>query len=183
MVTLIRRLTLGCISLVVLAVGGCGGTGAPSPAPQIATPTPILAAARLATPTPEPTATASPAAPPLPAPTPSPTPWVHPFGRVEDIPSPDGRWTAVLNTEVGSLDLRGPGAERFSIFRPGSTAHNVTWSPDSQHLLVVRTHWLPSQPDVGVLAIAPIQIWQIFVEAINPMNPHCCLNQHRFTHA
>jgi hypothetical protein len=51
MVTLIRCLILGCISLVVLAVGGCGGTATPSPGVQPATPTSLPTPTATTTPT------------------------------------------------------------------------------------------------------------------------------------
>ncbi len=84
--------------------------------------------------------------------------------QVERIPSPDGRWTALVNATAGSLDLQGLGGETFAVFPGGSTVDIVNWSPDSHYLLVVRTNWQrsPSGPEVEVYG--PIEIWQIRLE-------------------
>ena len=70
MVTLIRRLILGCISLILLVTAGCVGAAAPATAPLA----PTLTLLRVATATSLTTPTAT--APPTTTPTPSPTPGI-----------------------------------------------------------------------------------------------------------
>jgi hypothetical protein len=86
------------------------------------------------------------------------------FDQVKRIPSPDGRWTALVNATTGSLDLQGPAGETFAIFPATSTVDIVNWSPDSRHLLVVRSNWerSPSGPEIEVYG--PVEIWQIRLE-------------------
>lgn len=83
--------------------------------------------------------------------------------EISNTPSPDGRWTAVVNNTTGSLDLRQqPDSQTVNIFPPGSTVNNITWSPDSGTLLVVRTNWVFNQPEgTGVSSNRPIAIWQV----------------------
>ncbi|MFQ6059403.1 MAG: hypothetical protein ACE5MB_11065, partial [Anaerolineae bacterium] len=108
--------------------------------------------------TPIPTVTVPPATVP-PPPTATPTPQ-----RVQHIPSPDGRWTALLNETAGSLAVQGPDGKTISVFPPGSTVDTVAWSPDSLHLLVVRANWQRSQSGEVIRASRPIEIWQVHLK-------------------
>jgi len=94
----------------------------------------------------------------------TPTPRTGQPARVWRISSPDGRWTALLNGTAGSLDLQGPGDETFPVLPGGSTVGTVNWSPDSTHLLVVRTNWLPPQSGASIQASGPAEIWRVRVE-------------------
>jgi hypothetical protein len=76
----------------------------------------------------------------------------------------------VLNTKVGSLDLKGPGGEAFAVFPAGSTASDALWSPDSRRLFVVRTNLLPSQSGM-IEGSVPIQLWQIRIQENRPSVP------------
>ena len=79
-------------------------------------------------------------------------------------PSPDGRWTAVVDRSSGSLDVMPQGGPAVSIFPAGSTIYSVAWSPDSRHLLAVRTNWVFREPrGTGVDAARPIEIWRVDV--------------------
>lgn len=120
-------------------------------------PTATSTATSTLTPTKKPTATAT-ATPTLePAATPTPQ-------RGQAIPSPNGRWIALLNRTAGSLDVQTPDGEIIPIFPPGSTVDTVEWAPDSGHLLVVRTHWrrVPSSYELQV--DGPLEIWQVRLE-------------------
>ncbi|MEW6232723.1 MAG: hypothetical protein AB1566_10500 [Chloroflexota bacterium] len=78
----------------------------------------------------------------------------------------------MLNTKVGSLDLKGPGGKTFSVFPPSSTAQEAIWSPDSRRLFVVRTNFLPPQSGIGIEgSSAPIQIWRIWIQEDRPSVP------------
>ncbi|GIK40184.1 MAG: hypothetical protein BroJett011_40170 [Chloroflexota bacterium] len=103
------------------------------------------------------------------------TPTPAPTATSDEInfnPSPDGRWTAVVNTTAGSLDLQGPDGQTVNIFPPGSTVNAITWSPDSKHLLVVKNNWIPQQPlGTGVEVKSPIEIWQIEFKEGEPSEP------------
>jgi hypothetical protein len=82
--------------------------------------------------------------------------------QVEHVPSPDGQWTAIVNQTQGSLDLqREADHETFSIFPAGSTVDSVSWSPDSDTLLVVRTHWQRAASGTDIQIDGPLEIWQI----------------------
>lgn len=82
--------------------------------------------------------------------------------EVSFVPSPDNRWTAIVNTTAGSLDLQQPNGQTINIFPPGSTVNTVTWSPDSRHLLAVRTNWVFNEPQgSGVESSGPIEIWHV----------------------
>jgi len=140
----------------------------PSPIALTTSPTPTEepTATATATPTLEPTATA------LQTPVPEPTETVTPTPRQgQTIPSPDGRWIALLNGNAGSLDLQTPDGEIIPVFPPGSTVDTVAWSPDSRYLLVVRTNWLPAKSGVGVQATGPAEIWRIRTEDEEPGPP------------
>lgn len=149
-----------CAVLLALTLLAACSPATPTPSsPPTATEPPLSPTA-----TPSPTVTEVPAtATPLPSPTPTPTSTTQPE-QVRRIPSPDGRWTAVLNDTVGSLDLQGSAGETFAVFPPGSTVVEANWSPDSRYLLVVRSNWQrsPSGPEIEVYG--PIEIWQIRLE-------------------
>jgi hypothetical protein len=78
------------------------------------------------------------------------------FDQVERIPSPDGQWTALLNSATGSLAIETAAGEVVETFPAGSQVRRPTWSPDSRHLLVVRTYFQD-------MAGEPAEIWQISV--------------------
>ncbi len=56
--------------------------------------------------------------------------------ETEQIPSPDGRWIAILDRLAGSLMIGNATGETVSIFPPGSTASDAKWSPDGMSLAV-----------------------------------------------
>jgi WD40 repeat protein len=89
------------------------------------------------------------------------------------VPAPDGRWTAVVGETAGSLDLQSAKGEVITVFPDGSTVGTVNWSPDSRHLLVVRTHthWRRSPPSPAIQVDGPIEIWQIRLEDDQPGPP------------
>ncbi len=100
----------------------------------------------------------------------SPTPYPNPYGQLQEIASPDGKWTAVLDTRVGSLELKNRAGKVFPIFPPGSIASDVNWSPDSRRLFVARNnYWLDPQlqPQSG----ASLQIWQVQIPVDTPTTP------------
>jgi sugar lactone lactonase YvrE len=103
------------------------------------------------------------------------TPTPAPTAASDEInfnPSPDGRWTAIVNTTAGSLDLQQPDGQTVNIFPPGSTVNAVTWSPDSQFLLVVKNNWTPKQPlGTGVEVKSPIEIWGVAFNNNEPGEP------------
>jgi hypothetical protein len=137
--TLPDRLEPGAYHLTVFI---CGTTLETPPAPESTPPLPLLLVSVPYTVT---------------------APTTH-FDQVERIPSPDGRWTALVNAMAGSLDLQGPGGETFAVFPGGSTVDIVNWSPDSRSLLVVRTNWQRSSSGPEVEVYGPIEIWQIRLE-------------------
>jgi dipeptidyl aminopeptidase/acylaminoacyl peptidase len=95
-------------------------------------------------------------------PTPMPVSTVVAGDDISFSPSPDGRWTAVVNADAGNLDLRGPDGVTATIFLAGSTVGAVTWSPDSHTLLVVQNNWIFKEPrGSGVTISEPIAIWQV----------------------
>lgn len=125
--------------------------------------------------TPEASATSSPAATRTVAPTSTvpPAPATNPYGEVSETASPDKRWTAVLDTTVGSVELVRADGQQFPIFPTGSTAQAVSWSPDSRKLLVVRTNYgmPPSDSGGGVSAGGPVQVWKVPTDAEKPGTP------------
>lgn len=139
-----RRLSLSPIILLI-ALTACVPAVTTAP-----TATPMLAE----TPPPAPTPTSTPPA------TQTPTPTVQP-DQIRRTPSPDGRWTALVNETKGSLDLEGPDGEVLPIFLPGSTVATAEWSPDSRHLLVVRRNWEVSETGSEIQVHGPIELWQV----------------------
>lgn len=103
----------------------------------------------------------------LPAPRPT-----TPAGDFSYHPSPDSRWTAIINQTAGSLDLRRQVDGKISnILPPGSTVSGISWSPDSQRLLIVRNNWAFAEArDEGFTAVGPIEIWQVDIQgpAVQP---------------
>jgi hypothetical protein len=91
--------------------------------------------------------------------------------RVRRIPSPDGRWIAIVNETTDSLNLQSAEGETLTVFPEGSTVGTADWSPDSRYLLVVRTNWMPPQPGVDVQASGPAEIWQVRVEGDQVREP------------
>ncbi|MDY7040241.1 MAG: hypothetical protein SVX38_05195 [Chloroflexota bacterium] len=132
------------------------------------TPAPVM-------PTPPPGNTPAPAATPPPARTVTPMPMaaLSETDQLRRIPAPDGRWIAVVNETAGSLDLQSAKGETLAVFPDGSTvaSSNVNWSPDSRHLLVVRTHWRCSPSSPAIQVDGPIEIWQIRLEDDQPGPP------------
>ncbi|MBE7469208.1 MAG: PD40 domain-containing protein [Anaerolineales bacterium] len=106
---------------------------------------------------------------------PVPTPEVTPTASTDQInetPSPDGRWTASLNQTAGSLTLRHQSDNQsFSVFPSGDTAFAASWSPDSRHLLVVRTNYFATVPGQAIQANLPIEIWQVQFKDDQPTPP------------
>ncbi|MFQ5856600.1 MAG: hypothetical protein ACE5LU_13260, partial [Anaerolineae bacterium] len=149
-------LRFSLLILLIFPTACVPATTAPPTAtlPPTETPLPATTLTSMSTPTftPPPTATLTPTAS------------TGQSDQLRRIPSPDGRWTAVLNETAGSLDLENPTGETVTIFPPRSTVDTAEWSPDSRHLLVVRTNWLPPQPDVGVQATGPAEIWRVRIE-------------------
>lgn len=137
---------LGGLLVVVWLLAGCTpATVMPTPSPGN---TPAPTATLPPTRTPTPVATAAPSEP----------------DQLRRVPASDGRWTAVVNETAGSLDLESAEGETRTVFPAGSTVGTVNWSPDSRHLLVVRTNWLPPQPRAGVQASGPVEIWRVRVK-------------------
>ena len=110
---------------------------------------------------------------PPPARTPTPMPTAAPSepDQLRRVPAPDGRWTAVVNKTAGSLDLQSTAGETLTVFPEGSTVDTVNWSPDSRHLLVVRTHRRCSPSSLAIQVDGPIEIWQIRLEDNQPGPP------------
>lgn len=85
--------------------------------------------------------------------------------EITSTASPDSRWIALVNVAAGSLDLQQPDGQTVTIFPSGSSVANITWSPDSHILLVVRTNWVFNQPEnTGVSSSEPIAIWQVEIK-------------------
>ncbi len=84
------------------------------------------------------------------------------FDRVQRLPSPDGRWTAIVNQTRGSLELRlEPEGETALVFPEGSTVESATWSPNGCRLLVVRTNYCSADCQSALQTTGPIEIWGI----------------------
>ncbi len=81
------------------------------------------------------------------------------------FPSPDGRWSAILDTQTGSLDLQNThsvqgAGQSLSVGRSAVTS--VIWSPDSRHLafasLSQPAALEPAEPANGA------EIWQVVIQ-------------------
>jgi dipeptidyl aminopeptidase/acylaminoacyl peptidase len=107
--------------------------------------------------------------------TPTPSPTIEPPAAGDELsfnPSPNGRWTAVVNQTAGSLVLQDLDGQTAVIFPPDDTVGAVSWSPDSRRLLVVRTNWIFSRPDgTGVGSASPIEIWAVELKDDQPQTP------------
>jgi hypothetical protein len=101
---------------------------------------------------------------PLPSSTPTqtsaPTPGLP--GEPVLLPAPDGRWTAILNLQAGSLELEDSQGVKHAIFPAGSTVNDARWSTNGKHLAVALTNlpgdWQFSQeaktpPEIQVVEI------------------------------
>lgn len=175
----LRYLWLALFASLLVALNGCASAAPFKVVEPTATPVAIVrGAARAVTlsltlalaPNPvEPSATPSPTSFPIATLTHTPTP--SPAPRVTQFHSPDGRWTAQMYEEQGSLVLRDSDGEEQTIFPPGSTVGEVQWSPDSRRLLVVRTYWLNEVTGDGILATGPTELWQILVEGNQVSEP------------
>ena len=77
----------------------------------------------------------------------------------QQIVSPDGLWVAVLDTEIGNLNLVWPDGTTSTLFPAGVSAWSAQWSPDSKLLLVVLSGWKTSQTDIH--ADEPPEIWAV----------------------
>jgi hypothetical protein len=167
------------LSRILLLVVGALVTGCRSVPATIIPTAPASAVAPTESLTPEASAIPSPAATATPTNIPSPTPTVpsqpagNPYGQVSKIESPDKRWTAVLDTRVGSLELVRADGQSFLVFPAGSTAGKASWSPDSRQLLIVRTNYVlpPSDSNSGVLPGGPVQVWSMRVGTDKPGTP------------
>lgn len=128
-------------------------------APQPASPAEVIPAT---SPTPSheigPTAAMSPAPgdrfklPPI-APTPS--------GETVLLPSPDGRWTAMLDRRAGSLEVADEQGVKHTLFPSGSNVHSVSWSPDSLRLAATLSNIprpVQSPDEIGVAEIWLVRI-------------------------
>ncbi len=128
-------------------------TSTPTPAPTrtpTATSTPTATATLTNTPTPTPTqtGTSTPTLTSTPteeqnvAATPTPTPARRggptgtPVPATQRFQAPDRSWTAVLRANEGRLDLV-RGNKTTTVFPAQSGVRSVSWSPDSQRLLVI----------------------------------------------
>lgn len=114
------------------------------------------------------------AAPPPPSPTPSPTPTPSPAptptlppeqaAGLRSFPSPDGRWTAVIDDAAGRLELRPTadgGAPVPVPFPEARTLDVVEWSPDSRQLLVVRPGWRRAPSGYDLEFEGALEIWLV----------------------
>jgi Tol biopolymer transport system component len=78
------------------------------------------------------------------------------------IASPDGRWTAILDRNAGSLDVVDPQGGHALLFSPGSTAGAASWSPDGKQLVIVLGNWPEKAPDAGTKGVP--EIWLAAVQ-------------------
>lgn len=154
---LVSVLAIGCSSAPATSTPMASTSALPSTSP---TAFPTLSAWTPPTSAPSPTTVAT---SPAPSSTPTLLPGVtpNPYGQVSSIPSPDKRWTAVLDTRVGSLELQRAGGTTSTVFAPGSTADSVTWSPDGQTLLVIRANYYPLPSHTGYVFLGPMEIWRV----------------------
>jgi dipeptidyl aminopeptidase/acylaminoacyl peptidase len=141
---MIRRLSCfrsRCITLVPLVALSACATAAPAtlPAPSLtpaagASPTQPDALPITSSPGPNPTLT-PPAAPTL-------------AGGAMRLPSPDGRWTAILDRGAGSLALEDAQGVQHTVFPAGSLVGDAKWSPQGRYLAVVLSN-LPGIRESG----------------------------------
>ncbi|MEZ4731099.1 MAG: hypothetical protein R3E79_28595 [Caldilineaceae bacterium] len=82
-----------------------------------------------------------------------------PMNLRECLPSPDGQWTAEINSEKGTLLHNAATGAVQELFPADNSSSKLTWSPDSQRLVIVRNNW--HIDSAGQLQEnAPPQIWQ-----------------------
>lgn len=85
--------------------------------------------------------------------------------------SPDGQWEAIVDETAGSLELIWQ-SQSYPVFPAGSGVRNITWSPDSRRLLVVRPYYQVDDQQGGYIASTqPLEIWQVRLEAQSVMSP------------
>jgi Tol biopolymer transport system component len=85
---------------------------------------------------------------------------------LERLVSPDGQWTARLDSSAGSLDVVGPQGGHTLLFPPGSTAGAASWSPDGKQLVVVLGNWPEKAPDAGAKGVPEIWLASVQGETI-----------------
>lgn len=83
------------------------------------------------------------------------------FDQIELTLSPDGQWTAIVNTTAGSLTLADRRNNQTEIFPESSTVRQVVWAPDSRRLLAVRSNWRRAEGQPAPSASRPIELWQL----------------------
>jgi hypothetical protein len=83
------------------------------------------------------------------------------FDQIELTLSPDGQWTAIVNTTAGSLTLADWRNNQTEIFPEDSTVQQIVWSPDSRRLLAVRSNWLRTEGQPAPSATGPIELWRL----------------------
>ncbi|MCQ3977959.1 MAG: hypothetical protein DPW09_31410 [Anaerolineae bacterium] len=86
------------------------------------------------------------------------------FDQIKLTLSPDGQWTAIVNTTAGSLTLADWRNNQTEIFPEGSTVQQVVWSPDSRRLLAVRSNWRRIEGQPAPSATGPIELWRLDLE-------------------
>lgn len=81
--------------------------------------------------------------------------------QVNTTLSPDGQWTAIINTTAGSLTLADWRHNQTEVFPEGSAVSEIRWSPDSRRLLAVRAGWLRLQGQPAISVTGPIELWRL----------------------
>ena len=96
-----------------------------------------------------------------PAPTQTSLPVPAPLDEPMLLPSPDGKWKAILNSGTGSLVLEDLQGAKHTVFPAGSIASDARWSPESLRLAVVVRNkpQPPNSPDQTGIA----EIWLVTV--------------------
>ena len=97
--------------------------------------------------------------------TPGWSPSLTPESRGEPVllPSPNGRWTAILSREPGSLELEDPRGVKHTVFPEGSTVNGAQWSSDGKRLAVASTN-LPPDWQYGDEAKIPPEIHVVDID-------------------
>lgn len=73
------------------------------------------------------------------------------------FPSPDGRWTAILNRVAGSLEIEDSQGMKSTLFPEGGTVNDAKWSPDGKRLAVTLNN-LPKGWQIGDETTLPPEI-------------------------
>lgn len=89
------------------------------------------------------------------------------FDQIKLTLSPDGQWTAIVNTTAGSLTLADRRNNQTEIFPEGSTMQQVVWAPDSRRLLAVRSNWRRIEGQSALSATGPIELWRLDLDLQN----------------